>query len=177
MGLPKVNSSFVKKVLQDKGFLSRLRQPVKIDSSKDVPYLAGYSKDGKTIYFDRHFRPIFNYHGRAIDTRRFITIHEVGEKALIDLFHFRYAVAHHIITHYENEAVKAARISTRAYAKFLSPQIKHIYHDKLKDLPKDLDPTPYIDEHEKKIIKALQNGKDIRKKLIKKTSLMRRLRK
>ena len=50
----------------------------------DIPYLAGYSLDGKTIYIDRHMPQIFKFRGRTIDTDRFLILHEEVEKTLID---------------------------------------------------------------------------------------------
>jgi len=46
----------------------------------DIPYLAGYSRDCKTIYIDRHLPPSFRYRGRDIDTDRFLILHEEVEK-------------------------------------------------------------------------------------------------
>jgi hypothetical protein len=160
--LPKVKSPYVQKLLKNKAFIRRLCEPVTVYSNDDVPYLAGYSKDGKEIFYDRHFNPFMHYHGRIVDTRQFITIHEVGEKALIDLFHLKYQAAHHIITHFEAQAVHDAGINWWTYTKFLSPQIKGVYHEQLQKIPKHLDTTPYKDEHERKILEELKKGHDIR---------------
>ena len=45
-----------------------VRRAGKIDRKHDIPYLAGYSRDGKTIYIDRHMPPSFRYRGREINT-------------------------------------------------------------------------------------------------------------
>jgi hypothetical protein len=169
--LPKVYSFKVQKLLQNPAFIARLKRPVNIISNKDVPYLAGYSKDGKDVFFDRNFKPFLRYHGKTYDTRDFILLHEVGEKALIDLFGLKYQSAHHIITHLEFETVEGHGLPWKVYDKFLKPQIKHIYHEKLQDIPKNLDTTPYRDEHERKILTYLKQGQDIRPHLKKKQFL------
>ena len=40
-----------------------LRRVKKFDRKHDIPYLAGYSQDGKTIYIDRHMPRSFKYRG------------------------------------------------------------------------------------------------------------------
>jgi hypothetical protein len=56
----------------------------KVDNDHDLPYLAGYSEDGMTIYFDRHLpeKLEYEYDGikRFFDPRDFIRIHEETEK-------------------------------------------------------------------------------------------------
>jgi hypothetical protein len=46
-----------------------LRKRVKIDHSYDIPYIAGYSKDGRTIYLDRHLPRSF----RSWTSRVYVT--------------------------------------------------------------------------------------------------------
>ena len=41
-----------------------LRRVKKLDRKHDIPYLAGYSQDGKTIYIDRHMPQNFKFRGR-----------------------------------------------------------------------------------------------------------------
>jgi hypothetical protein len=60
------------------------RRVKKFDRKHDVPYLAGYSLDGKTIYIDRHMPASFKFKGRTINTDRFLVLHEEVEKTLID---------------------------------------------------------------------------------------------
>ena len=52
-----------------------VRRVKKLDRRHDIPYLAGYSKDGRTIYIDRHMPKSFIYRGRRIDTDRFLILH------------------------------------------------------------------------------------------------------
>ena len=68
----------------DRALDAILRRVKKVDRAHDIPYLAGYSKDGGTIYIDRHMPRSFNYKGRDIGTDRFLILHEEIEKTLID---------------------------------------------------------------------------------------------
>ena len=54
-----------------------------LDRAHDIPYLAGYSRDGKTIYIDRHMPRTMKFHGRDIDRPLPDPAEEV-EKTLID---------------------------------------------------------------------------------------------
>ena len=67
-----------------------VRRVKNLDRDHDVPYLAGYSRDGKTIYVGRHMPPSFRYRGRDIDTDRFLILHEEVEKTLIDQLGLHY---------------------------------------------------------------------------------------
>jgi len=160
MSLPKVNSPRILRQLES--IQKVFQRPIRIVSNKDIPYLAGYNKKGNVVYFDRNFNPFMSWKGKKVDIRPFIAFHEIGEQALMNRFRYRYQQAHHIITHFELELVKAAGIDTRAYTRFLHPQIKGIYHEKLKKIPKDLDLRPYKDEHERTILTSLMQGTDIR---------------
>lgn len=174
MALPIDTSGRVQRILKDGRFLSRLEKPVRIDCKHEIPYVAGYSKNGRTVYFDRDYHPFFNWKGKIIDTRDYILIHEVSEKAIIDLYGLRYQAAHHIATHIEAKVVAEHGINWWSYTRFIHPQIKHIYHEKVRDVPKDLDLTPYIDEDERKVLDALKHRKDIRPYIDKKKRLYRK---
>ena len=91
----------------------------KIDRGHDVPYLAGYSLDGKTIYIDRHMPSSFKTKRRKIDTDRFLVLHEEVEKTLIDRLGLHYLHAHQIATRAEEAAVRAAGIAWRDYDRFM----------------------------------------------------------
>jgi hypothetical protein len=61
-----------------------VRRAKTLDRKHDIPYLADYSKDGKTIYIDRHMPSSFRYDGRDVNTDRYLILHEEVEKTLID---------------------------------------------------------------------------------------------
>lgn len=164
MKLYKVNSQFTKDLFHNREFLERINRPVKVDFSHDCPYLSGYNRDAKTIYIDRHLKRYMLSRGKRIDVSDFLVVHETVEKALIDLFKLHYQRAHHIATYFESLAVKKQNVNWWLYTKFLQPQIKTIYNEKLINVPRDLDLTPYKDEHDKKILREIMNGARINKK-------------
>src|SRR6516165_7240998 len=71
---------YVSSLMMDRALDAVVRRVKNFDRDHDIPYLAGYSRDGKTIYIDRHMPPSFRYRGRDIDTDRFLILHEEVEK-------------------------------------------------------------------------------------------------
>jgi hypothetical protein len=59
---------FVSDLMMDRALDAVVRRAKTLDRKHDIPYLAGYSKDGKTIYIDRHMPSSFRYAGRDINT-------------------------------------------------------------------------------------------------------------
>ena len=116
-----------------------LRRVKKLDRKHDIPYLAGYSLDGKTIYIDRHMPRSFKFRGRTIDTDRFLILHEEVEKTLIDQLGLHYLHAHQIATRAEEAAVRAAGIDWRDYDRFMQKYVKRIGDERLNKVPDDLD--------------------------------------
>ena len=130
---------------------------VKLDRSYDIPYLAGYSKDGKTIYIDRHMPESFVCEaGIVIKTDRFLILHETVEKTLIDQLKLRYQFAHQIALRAEQAAVRADNISWREYDFFAQKYIKEIESKELQLVPADLDTRPYRDEHDEELLKKIE---------------------
>src|ERR1700676_5099215 len=119
-----------------------------LDRAHDIPYLAGYSQDGKTIYIDRHMPKFMKFRGREVDTDRFLILHEDVEKTLIDQLDLHYLHAHQIATRAEEAAVRAAGIRWRDYDRFMQKNVKKIGDERLKNVPVDLDLKPYRDEHD-----------------------------
>ena len=75
---------YVSSFMMDRALDAVVRQIVKLDRRHDIPYFAGYSRDGKTIYIDRHMPKWFTFQARRINTDRFLILHKSVEKALID---------------------------------------------------------------------------------------------
>ena len=106
---------YVSSLMMDRALDAICRRVKKLDRNHDIPYLAGYSLDGKTIYIDRHMPQSFKFRGRKIDTDRFLILHEEVEKTLIDQLGLHYLHAHQIATRAEEAAVRAAGITWRDY--------------------------------------------------------------
>src|SRR3984893_13569360 len=139
---------YVSSLMMDRALDAVVRRVKKLDRAHDVPYLAGYSLDGKTIYIDRHMPRSFKLRGRSVETDRFLILHEEVEKSLIDQLELHYLHAHQIATRAEEAAVRAAGIKWRDYDRFMQKYVKKIGDERLKKVPADLDLKPYRDEHD-----------------------------
>lgn len=151
---------FVSSLMLDRALDAILRRVRKLDRSHDIPYLAGYSIDGKTIYIDRHLPPTFTYRGRTIEVDRFLIMHEEVEKTLIDQLDLHYLHAHQIATRAEEAAVRAARVSWRAYDRFMQKYVKGVGDEQLRKVPKDLDLKPYRDYHDWDLLERMEKAID-----------------
>lgn len=146
----------------DRALDAILRRVKKFDRNHDIPYLAGYSKDGKTIYIDRHLPKSFTFRGRKVEVDRFLILHEEVEKTLIDQLGLHYLHAHQIATRAEEAAVNAERVTWAAYDRFMQKYVKSIGDERLAKVPDDLDLKPYRDYHDyelmQRMIKSIDKG-------------------
>jgi hypothetical protein len=139
---------FVSALMLDRALDAILRRVKNLDRDHDIPYLAGYSVDGKTIYIDRHLPKSFVFRGRTVDVDRFLILHEEVEKTLIDQLGLHYLHAHQIATRAEEAAVNAERVTWAAYDRFMQKYVKSIGDERLTKVPADLDLKPYRDYHD-----------------------------
>jgi hypothetical protein len=146
---------YVSSLMMDRALDAVVRRVKKLDRTHDIPYLAGYSLDGKTIYIDRHMPRAFKFHGRSIETDRFLILHEEVEKTLIDQLGLHYLHAHQIATRAEQAAVRAAGITWRDYDRFMQKYVKTIGDERLTKVPGDLDLKPYRDEHDDDLLRRM----------------------
>ena len=144
-----VSSAKIEQLRRDPQVTSRLWRARKENSDFDIPFIAGYSKDGDTIYFDRHLpeRVTIEHDGRKrdFDPREFYRIHESWEKALIDALGYGYYPAHRVATAMEKRAV-LERLGPQwwmPYTELADQFAKADEHERIKRVPKDLDLTPY----------------------------------
>src|ERR1700751_5052857 len=75
---------YVSSLMMDRALDAVVRRVHQLDHGDDVPYLAGYRLERKTIYIDRHMPHAFKFRGRNIETDCFLILHEEVEKTLID---------------------------------------------------------------------------------------------
>src|SRR5438045_3468495 len=62
-----------------------IRRRVKvINRDYDIPYIAGYSVDGHTVFIDRHLPRTFRWLLKTLRVEAFLLTHEIVEKALLD---------------------------------------------------------------------------------------------
>jgi hypothetical protein len=144
-----------------------MRRKFVIDSTGyDIPYLAGYSQDGGTIYIDRDLEK-WHFLGADIDTKRFLLLHEHVEKSLIDAIQEDadrkevqrllillkmtapddkiYYHSHGVATACELYAVKLQHgaAGVKSYNSFMGTQIKRAEDERIRRVPRNLDMTPY----------------------------------
>jgi len=148
---------YVSSLMMDRALDAVVRRVKKFDRKHDIPYLAGYSEDGKTIYIDRHMPKSFKLRGRTVETDRFLILHEEVEKTLIDQLGLHYLHAHQIATRAEEAAVRAAGVTWRDYDRFMQKYVKRVGDERLTKVPADLDTKPYRDEHDDDLLRRMLN--------------------
>ena len=146
---------YVSSLMMERALDAVVRRVRKLDRKHDIPYLAGYSLDGKTIYIDRHMPRAFKFRGRTVETDRFLILHEEVEKTLIDQLGLHYLHAHQIATRAEEAAVRASGIKWREYDRFMQKHVKTIGDERLSKVPRDLDLKPYRDEHDDDLLRRM----------------------
>lgn len=160
---------YVSSLMLDRALDAILRR-VTLHRGYDIPYLAGYSLDGKTVYIDRHLPATFTYRGKKVSVDRYLILHETVEKTLIDELGLHYLHAHQIATRAEEAAVRADKISWSAYDRFMQKYVKQVGSERLKRVPRDLDLKPYRDEHDRDLLVRLQAAEQKKKPIPKKSS-------
>lgn len=118
-----------------------------IDGDFDIPYVAGYSADGHTLYMDKDVPEEYWPH---------IAVHEAVEKALEDDLGEDYFVAHQHALKYERAAVEKAGLEWNKYNAEINPLVKKDEHKSLTKTPSDLDLKPYEDEKDYERIKRIR---------------------
>jgi hypothetical protein len=152
----KAHDWYISSLMLDRALDAILRRVKSLDREHDIPYLAGYSQDGKTIYIDRHLPKSFTFRGRTIEVDRFLILHEEVEKTLIDQLGLHYMHAHQIATRAEEAAVNAQKITWKAYDAFMQKYVKTIGDERLRKVPVDLDLKPYRDYHDYDLLRQME---------------------
>lgn len=136
-----------------------------VDHEHDLPYLGGYSGNGKTIYIDRHFPQWLEGEldgvKKNMNVWRYVQLHEDWEWAVMEAFRLGYGRAHAVATAAERRAVLADLGPGwwPVYSKAIEPFIKADDHEKLTKVPADLDMRPYTAPPvEKALIRRLQDA-------------------
>jgi hypothetical protein len=140
------------KILDDA--IKVLESRFKVSYDYHVPYLAGYSVDGKTIYIDSRLPESVK---KGFDCYRYIMLHECVEKILLLFFKNSraagklYQLAHQMALRLEESAVTADHGAKgwKEYNSFMAHWIKMAEKEGYDNLPPDLDDEPYEDEDDK----------------------------
>jgi hypothetical protein len=147
---------YLSSLMLDRALDAILRRVKHFDRDHDIPYLAGYSQDGQTIYIDRHLPKSFTFRGRTVEVDRFLILHEEVEKTLIDQLGLHYLHAHQIASRAEEAAVHAQGITWKAYDAFMQKYVKAIGDERLSKVPMDLDLKPYRDYHDYDLLRQME---------------------
>ena len=87
---------------------------VKIDRTKDVPYISGPSNDGKTVYIDKSVPEKATISGVTFDTAEPLKIHELVEKTALE--------------HYLNQGMDNKEAYKKAHEDHAEPAENAWYH-------------------------------------------------
>lgn len=140
----------------------RLEQVRVVRGVYDVPYLAGYSADGKTVYVDRRLPARIRVQGRrgeeAVDPVPFLLVHEVTEKLLMQEAGSPYEDAHRVATAEERKRVEGTGLAWDDYEHVLDGYIRETKAETLKQVPPDLDLLPYMQLGDVKHLAELQRA-------------------
>jgi hypothetical protein len=105
-----------------------------VNRDYDIPYIAGYSRDGSTVFIDRHLPRSFRWLAKTVRVELLLT-QEIVEKALLDELRLHYLHAHQIALRAERDAVKAAGVSWWAYQRFMKQHERPIEEEVLLRVP------------------------------------------
>lgn len=141
-----VSPARLARVLRDPRVLRALARPWRLDLNHDVPYLAGYSKDGHTIFIDRHMPPRIMVGDRLFPAYGPLITHERTEKAVRDVFGWDYDTCHQFANRNEHMRVATAGRNPDDWELALDKYIKFDELEELVQVPLDLDLFPYSGE-------------------------------
>ena len=137
--------------------VAALNRRVTISHEFDIPYIAGYSVDAKTVYIDRHLPRTLKVRNKDVRIEPFLVVHEIVEKALLDELRLHYLHAHQIASRIERDSVRTSGIRWIDYQRFMKRHEKAIDEEALKKVPADLDLTPYKDLDDYALLRRLTN--------------------
>ncbi len=124
-----------------------------INTSYNVPYLAGYSISGKTLYIDKRIPEFATINGIKVNIWEMVAIHELAEESLENAFDLTYHESHEMAIGAEKVALsqRYPGITWEAYNKWYQPYIK-LCNESFDHLPPDLDYEPLVDSKDTKTI-------------------------
>jgi len=131
-----------------------------INRSFEIPYLAGTSKDGKTIYIDKHLPLKIKIDNKYIDVAPFLAIHESNEFKKMKQG-IKYQDAHKFATKIEEDAVKKHNINWANYSKALKTYIQNASKENRPKNPQDLFLKPYEDEHDINVLNEMKHRENL----------------
>jgi hypothetical protein len=134
---------------------------VKVNRKYDVPYGAGTSKGGKTVYIDHRVPTTLKLkNGQKVNVIKALVAHETTEKRAMDRG-LRYQEAHKkFAIPAENKEVREGQhVSPEEYNRTLGDKLKIVEKYKDAPTPPDLEPKPYKDTKKLSLLKSLIHKK------------------
>lgn len=131
-----------------KQLASKLSTAMKISSNvkvklANVPYGAGTSKDGKTVYIDKRIPKTMYVLGKTANVHMALIHHETAEKQAMD-DGMPYKEAHHTVgVKAEENYLKLHGINPQEYNDKLGAIMKKIENTPSGNTPKDIETKPY----------------------------------
>jgi len=140
-----------------------MNKPEKISREYEIPYLAGYSKNGRCIYIDKRLpKNLKLKDGRSVDIDKYLAIHEAEEKKLEDTKKYKYQYAHELATGIERKAVEADGIPWEEYQAYMLKEVEKLKHlDSV--IPSDIDLKPEHDSGDTKMMNEVKKLKKVDK--------------
>lgn len=137
-----------------------LDDELKVVTGVDIPYTAGYSKDGKTVYIDRDVPETIKikaHNGTGtveINLWKAFAVHEMTEKSLEDEpAYWPYEWSHEVATRAERLYVESVGADWNDYNAKTEKMVNAILkRGDYKNIPKDLDPEPYEQEGDEDLL-------------------------
>jgi hypothetical protein len=123
--------------------VSMSAEGITVDTTYDIKYTGGYSKDGRIIYLDRDFPKKLGINGKEVDAVETIAKHhELIEKWMIGEG-YTYQYAHVIATKIEREYVESLGVNWEDYSMEVGKHLHEVSSKKMRRSPADLDLSPY----------------------------------
>ena len=137
-----------------------------LDTTYEVTYLAGYSKDFKTIYIDKRLKPVLKLkNGTLFNVYMPLVVHECEEKNDEDTRDHNYPYAHEFYgTAAERQYVESKGVNWDEYQNYVLSEVKRLKEIDVKaPLPKDYDDRPERDCHDTKELKLIKEHEKLDK--------------
>ena len=146
---------YVSSLMMDRALDAVVRRAKKFDRKHDIPYLAGYSLDGKTVYIDRHMPRVVQIPRPQHRDRSFSDPARRGRKDADRSA--RTALSARPSDRDPRRGGGGARrgIKWRDYDRFMQKYVKRIGDERLTKVPNDLDLKPYRDEHDDDLLRRM----------------------
>lgn len=128
---------------------------MKVVHKYDVPYGAGTSKDGKTVYIDHRVPKELDVNGKKMNVVKALVAHETAEKKAMDKG-IKYQKAHDLFAvPAENKQVRSQGVDPKKYNKKLDKTLDKVVKKIDAPEPPDLEPKPYKDTKKMSLLKNL----------------------